>query len=87
MIHNFDNGEEVTVLGKIEAFDSKNKKLYIVSEEGYAVIDKDNLCTVFLCEPDQRIEDENIQYITSFDEFDIEDIEQFHEIEENSLLE
>ena len=81
MIHNFDNGEEVTVLGKIESFDSKNNKFYIVSKEGYAVIDKDNLCKVFLCESDQRIENENIKYITSFDEFDIEDIEQFHEIE------
>ena len=37
-----------TILKKVVEYKKKNGKLYIVSDEEYAVIDKNNLCRVFI---------------------------------------
>lgn len=37
-----------TILKKVVKYHEKKGKLYIVSDEGYAVIDKNNLCRVFI---------------------------------------
>lgn len=43
-----------TVIEKIENYTVSNEKLYIVSEEGFVVIDKSNLCRVYITVPDKE---------------------------------
>ena len=42
------------ILKKITKYKKTKDKLYIVSEEGYAVIDKNKLCRVFVTVPDEE---------------------------------
>lgn len=88
-----------TVLKNVTAYKVKKEKLYIVSEEGYAVINKDNICTVYVTVPPNEfvngysldkdgnrsyisryIEDENIQYLSDFDEFSEEEQEMLNKL-------
>lgn len=46
-----ENGVSNTILEKVKSHKVKKKRLYIVSEEGYAVIDKSNICRVFITVP------------------------------------
>lgn len=43
-----------TILKNVVTHKKKNGKLYIVSDEGYAVIDKNNLCRVFITIDDEK---------------------------------
>ena len=43
-----------TILKKIVKHKKKKEKLYIISDEGYAVIDKNNLCRVFITVDDEK---------------------------------
>ena len=43
-----------TILKKVVKHQKKKEKLYIVSDEGYAVIDKNNLCRVFITVADEE---------------------------------
>lgn len=80
------------ILEKVTTYKVKKEKLYVVSEEGDAVIDKNNLCKVYVTTPadefvndytldeqgnksyiSRYIENENIQYLSSFDEFSDEE--------------
>lgn len=50
-----ENKETVgIILKKVVEYKNKNGKLYIVSDEGYAVIDKNNLCRVFITVDDEE---------------------------------
>ena len=49
----YENKISHNILEKIEGYKVKKDKLYIVSKEGYAVIDKNNLCKVFITVPDE----------------------------------
>lgn len=81
-----------TILKKVTNYKVKKEKLYIVSEEGYAIIDKNNLCKIYVIIPENEfisgytmdaqgnksyisryVENENIQYLSSFDEFSKEE--------------
>ena len=42
------NGISDTILEKVKNYKVKKKKLYVLSEEGYAIIDKENTCRVFI---------------------------------------
>lgn len=87
------------VLKNVTAHKVKKEKLYIVSEEGYAVINKNNICTVYVTVPSDEfvngysldkegnrsyisryIEDENIQYLSAFDEFSEEEQEMLNKL-------
>ncbi len=71
-------------------------KLYVKSGDGFAVIDENNMCTVYVTVPDDEfvsgysmdengekyyiseyLENENVTYLKSFDEFSDEDIKVF----------
>jgi len=43
-----------TILEKVLMHKKKNSKLYVISGEGYAVIDHNNLCRVFIAIDDER---------------------------------
>lgn len=45
------NGVSNIILEKVKKHKVKKKKLYILSEEGYAIIDKSNICRVFITVP------------------------------------
>ena len=48
------NGLSETILKKITIHKVIKKKLYIISEEGYAVINEDNLCKVYVTVPEKE---------------------------------
>lgn len=43
-----------TILEKVNGYRVVADKLYVVSEEGYAVIDRNNLCRVYITVPEDR---------------------------------
>lgn len=79
------------VLEKITNYKVKKEKLYIVSEEGYAVIDKNNLCKVYVTVPEDKFingytidEQGNKSYISRYIENDnIQYLSGFDEFSEN----
>ena len=46
------------ILQKVLKHKVKKKKLYITSDEGYAVIDKNNLCRVYITIPEKEFVEE-----------------------------
>ena len=72
---------EEIVLMRVKEYKIFNEKLYIVSEEGDAVIDKDNICKVFIMIPSKTITtDSHIQYINAYEEFSEEEQTVFKEM-------
>lgn len=72
----YTDGLRKPVLRKVTKHKAVKKKLYILSEEGYAVIDEDNLCRALVTAPEdesncEKRSDENeyIRYLSDFDEF------------------
>ena len=51
LIYEEPNGLTDSVLQNITDYKTKGEKLYVVSEEGYAVIDKDSFCRVCITVP------------------------------------
>ena len=54
-----------------------NDKFYVVSADGYAVVDRNNLCKVFLLTDTDKVESKYIEYLTSFEEFSEEEQKHF----------
>lgn len=94
------NGFSNIILEKVKKHKVKNKKLYILSEEGYAIIDKNNICRVFITVPKEEfvngystdneciqhpisrfVNDEHIQYLSSYDDFATEEKAVFKKME------
>lgn len=78
--------EKYSLLYEITNFDVVKRKVYVLSNQGYAVIDKNNKCKIFIVDLQEsedencnkrfkncRIEDEHIRYLSSFDEFSNEE--------------
>ena len=73
------DGDEQVVLGKVTDHYIYNKTLYVLSDDGYAVIDNENNCRVFIFTPKEEleystqhygsIEDEHVKYLSSYEEF------------------
>ncbi len=73
------DGDEQVVLGKVTDHYIYNKTLYVLSDDGYAVIDNENNCRVFIFTPKEdleystqhygSIEDEHVKYLSSYEEF------------------
>ena len=73
------DGDTQVVLDKVKDFDIYKKTLYVLSDDGYAVIDNKNNCRVFIFKPKDELEystqhygsidDEHIRYLSSYEEF------------------
>lgn len=73
------DGDTQVVLDKVRDFDIDKKTLYVLSDDGYAVIDNKNNCRVFISTPKEELEystqrygsidDEHIRYLSSYEEF------------------
>lgn len=84
------DGDEQVVLDKVKDFDVYNKTLYVLSDDGYAVIDNENNCRVFIFTPKEEleytsqhygsIEDEHIKYLSSYEEFSKNEREIFEKL-------
>lgn len=78
-----NDGDCGVILAFVNQYKSKNGKLYVYSEEGYCVIDKNqNTAKVFISAEKQHfsnlvVEDEAIVYLSSYDEFSEEEQEIF----------
>ena len=66
----FTKEHDGILLKKVSAFDIDNNYLYVISEEGYAIIDKNNFCRIFIVVSDEDFangvtedKDENENYI------------------------
>ena len=81
-----NDGDCGIILAFVNQYKSKNGKLYVYSEEGYCVINKDqNTAKVLITVEKQHFsnlvgEDEAIVYLSSYDEFSKEEQEIFHEM-------
>ena len=73
------DGDTQTVLDKVKETNIDKKTLYVLSDDGYAVIDNENNCRVFISTPKEEleyssqhygsIEDEHVKYLSSYEEF------------------
>lgn len=73
------DGDAQMVLDKVKDYDVDKKTLYVLSDDGYAVIDNENNCRVFIFTPKEEleystqhygsIEDEHVKYLSSYEEF------------------
>ncbi len=52
------NGISDVVLKKVKNHKVKKKRLYVISEEGYAIIDENNLCRVYITIPESEFVEE-----------------------------
>ncbi len=78
------------VLDKVKDFDINKKTLCVLSDEGYAVIDKKNNCRVFIFKSKEEldystqhygsIDDEHIRYLSSYEEFSKSEREIFEKL-------
>lgn len=84
------DGDEQVVLGKVTDHYIYNKTLYVLSDDGYAVIDNENNCRVFISTPQEElgyssqhygsIEDEHVKYLSSYEEFSESEREIFEKL-------
>ena len=71
----------------VSEYKKKNGKFYVIAEEGYAVIDKNDICRAFVIEEcdlyrrDKHIENERVIYLESKDGFSEEEIKIFDKME------
>ena len=84
------NGLSKNVLEKINKYKIVKKQLYIISDEGFAVVDKNNLCRVFITVPEKDFvngysidEQGNKSYYTRYvDNKNIKYLSEFNEYSE-----
>lgn len=74
-----DDGRCGTLLALVKDYKSKKGKLYVYSDEGYCVIDKEKNTAKVLVTVEKQFfsnlvgEDRSVQYLSSFDEFSQEE--------------
>lgn len=78
-------GQEVSgcILENIKEYKVKGDKLYVISDDGYATIDRENICRVYMTEGEQiseKIEIEKILYLNSYEEFSNEEKKVFEKM-------
>ena len=84
------NGISYDILEKVTKHKVKENKLYVLSEEGYAVVDKNNICRIFITVPEKDFvngysvdEQGNKHYYTRYIENEyVQYISQFNEYSE-----
>ncbi len=57
------------LLRQVSLFDVNKGQFYVISEDGYSVIDKNNRCRVFLLTDRNMIESKYIEYLSSYEDF------------------
>lgn len=65
------------VLEIVSWYDIYKGQFYVVAKDGYAVVDRDNLCRIFLLTNMEEVESKYIEYLTSYEEFTEEEREHF----------
>ena len=71
----------------VSEYKKKNGKFYVIADEGYAVIDKNNICRAFVIEEcdsyrrDKHIENERVIYLKTKDDFSKEERAIFDKME------
>lgn len=65
------------ILRIVSLYEAYNDKFYVVSADGYAVVDRNNYCRVFLLTDTDEVESKYIEYLTSYEEFSEEDKKHF----------
>ena len=75
----YGNSELDKVFIGVTEYKKKNGKFYVIADEGYAVIDKNNICRAFIIEEcesyrrDKYIEDDLVIYLETKDDFSKEE--------------
>lgn len=72
----YNDGMCEEILEKVTKHKVVKKKLYVVSDEGVAVIDKDNLCRVYVFDEgyiNKYADNERIEYVSSINDFSEEE--------------
>ena len=96
----YEDGNEESVIGKVTQYKKKKGILYILSDEGYVVIDENNFCRVYIAIPKEEfvsgyyedengkrtyisrfIDDTNIKYLESFNDFSEDEQKIFKKME------
>lgn len=63
------NNEKISLLDNVKNYRISQNKLYIVGDDGCAVVDKDNKVKIYITSGNKIILD-NVIYLTSFDNFE-----------------
>ena len=70
------SGSPHTVLRGVSTYKKTGECLYIIADEGYAIIDNNDFCRIYINSDSQtdaidssRVESEHLKYLSSFDEF------------------
>ncbi len=74
-----------SILEYVTGYEKKGGKLYVIAEDGYAVIDEKNLCTVYWFNSEKEVPTYNtekgmIKKVTSFSEFSESDQSRFNKL-------
>ncbi len=54
---------------KVQAYDAYKDQFYVVAEEGYAVVDRENHCRMFLLQDIEIEESKYFEYLSSYEDF------------------
>lgn len=65
------------VLQDVSLYKVHKDKFYVVSVNGYAVVDRSNLCRVFLLTDTDKVESKYIKYLNSYEDFSEEEQKYF----------
>ena len=65
------------LLLKAYLIDVYKEQFYVVAEDGYAVVDRDNFCRMFLLTDAEKIESKYIEYLDSYQEYSEEEQKHF----------
>lgn len=63
------NEEKTSLLETVKAYKISENKLYVVADDGYAVVDEHNMVKIYLTSGNEFVLD-NVIYLTSFDDFE-----------------
>lgn len=70
-----------TILEKIKNYRIKHGKLYIVSDDGFAILDENNNCRIYIySDYDNFIQNDKLKYLYSFSDFSEEEQKVFYDM-------
>lgn len=70
-----------TILEKIKNYKINHGKLYIVSDDGFAILDENNNCRIYIySDYDNFIQNDKLKYLYSFSDFSEEEQKMFYDM-------
>ena len=70
-----------TILEKIKNYKINHGKLYIVSDDGFAILDENNNCRIYIySDYDNFIQNDKLKYLYSFSNFSEEEQKMFYDM-------